>query len=318
MTRLFFYSMFFSLTFLATSCNQEEIVLNTDDSYENHEIEVRCPPYGCGNITPKCEISCKYGGFKIEVYEPTPGVFWYWYMPVNEIYVNHADHINSTYSSSYSYAYFLINNTNPNAPWKDVDGNVIMGPVYVYSLKKQNCNSYFKTNLLYGLTSPCDMNTALLHINQSPNKPSGCGYPNQGSQIICPAPPITTYSGLQHKPMKFKKTTTITNLYGLMCQQNAPGFCISDTISSQVMPEGESNEIYPMVYTHIEYDNVIKLDLWGDPESEIIEIIEEDNGLNEHIIQVFQLSPETKLRVGSYEIEEGESEFGSVVIELEE
>jgi len=317
MKRIELLTFGFLLALLIISCGDDDQLL-TESSTNELQSELRCPPGGCGPAAEKCEIICMTGGFKIVVHEHAPGVHRLSYVPMNIIYADFAFHsanypTNST-SDPYTYLGFLLNNTDPNGPWKDVNGNVIMGGVYMYILKNIQCSTFFTTDLLYGLSNPCDLNEALLHLNQASDKPSDCGF-NTGPDILCPSAPITNIPQLPDtlKQSEVKPTTTITNKYGRLCNLEHEGFCFKKV--DPVSPN--EPQIGPATYRHLIAQNQIKVNFWRDPATSVIEISEEETEISEDVKIAFLLEEEVKFKAGSYEVQEGQFEYGFVVIDLE-
>ncbi|MEM1000002.1 MAG: hypothetical protein AAGN35_23310 [Bacteroidota bacterium] len=291
--------------------NLEEVV--AESTAEIGDPNFLCP--GCNN-TLKCTLDCPTGGFQIKVHETPYGAIKYSFHPRNTIYVDYAYHqANYPFSPTcnpYTFDSFILLNTvnHPSSPWKDVNGNVIMGNVYQYRLKNPQCLAYFTTAWLHGVPSPCSMNSALSRLNIAQSRPaSGCGNPS----IICPPPPPTSVPYLPNKPPEVPPSVNIH--YSYECINTNNGVCLLPHFPME--EEIQSPGIGPVSYEYLQEDNAIKFSLWRDPGVEMLTIAPSATTLDASMIYTYQLPEGTKLVAGEYPIVESEYGFGYSVIPLE-
>lgn len=323
MKQLSLFLFAFVLITLFFSCKNEAVEL-TDQvealSANTTPADPRCPPGGC-TTSLKCNIPCPTGGYNIKVVEGSAGAIKFTFEPRAYIYVDHAFHTaNYPFSSTaYTYDAFILVNTQtgPSVPWKDMSGNVIMGPVYSYKLKNPQCLSHFTTNWLYGPLGgdPCDILTGLLYLNQV-QRPNGCGNPD----IICPPGDLTHLPGIPSVQFLEEDTTFTqinpTTIYGYDCEREYAGLCFPDTSSAGP----DDPQAGPVTYEHLvgEDGSSLAVKFWRDVETDVIEIDESNEELSQFVKDGFMLSEEARLRHGSYPVLEDAYEFGHVIIELEE
>lgn len=302
------------ILFALSACQKELIDSETGLDAPPNGPELLC--YGC-NTSIKCRIPCTYGGFEIKVVEDVNGVIKFTFLPRTTIYVDEAYH-NQNYPHSptcnpYTFDSFILLNTNgsSSSPWKDVNGNVIMGNVYKYKLKNPQCTQTWSTNWLHGISDPCDLNTALLHLNQASSKPNGCGNPN----IICPAPPITSIPYVTHQPIKIKPT--FIYYFGKVCKTNAPGLCGPTPVDSIPQLNIYHPRVGPILFEYLGEENAMQLNFTRDVMTNELEIEPYQTELPEYIINYFGLPEGTKLKSGHYPVIQNGYDFGEVVIALE-
>jgi|GEM_PF-5933272 len=301
----------FALMAAVVSCSQTELNEFQETEAGLQELDPNRSP---GTLL--CTLDCPYGGFQIKVYEIQPGVHRYSYYPRTTIYVDaayhSANHPNSPTSNPYTFDYFLFYNTNnsPSCPYKDINGDVILGNVYVYRLKNPQCQTYFYTNALYGLTNPCDMNSALLHLNQSNRKPaSNCGNPS----IVCPAPPISSIPYVSHKPIKIPPSFNV--FYGYDCTDSTSGICMLPKFPEPAQVHNPG--LGPVWFEYEGESHSMEVSFWRDLETEVLEIFGSNTLLDESLIQYFQFEPGTKFMEGEYEVYENDYGFTSVMLPIE-
>lgn len=324
MNKIYLFFAFLSLTLI--SCDRDDSGLHINDP-NTSDVEVTTKIDTNNTIIDLCSYRCLVSGFTINVQQNiSNNAIIYHYRPIETIVVNHDYHSNlpPVYDSSYPYPYFYESykgdySNSTGAPVYDFEGNVITGQAYLYrhvDLPDMNwCDSFFSTNELHNIQIPCNLNQALISLNSSPNKPSGCN-----ADISC-------YSGAaggvvltpSHSDHVVKPDITLTNKYGKLCFEEEPGFCFYDENGSAEPMEPlnpTDPNMGPTTYSYLDFET-IKVKFWRDVEKSSIEVSKENNELSDTVINWFDLPSSVKIKSGAYPVIEDGTEFGHIIIKLQ-
>jgi len=321
MSLIFFFAVVLSSCEKEPTNELENSIEQSASQKKNNAKDKYC--WTCGGGTFKCEISCGYGGFSIKVHEWPDGSIKYTYHTRNKIYVDQAYH-NSNWATQmnniYKFKHFLLNNTatGPDVPWKDVNGNVIIGNVYEYEMKKNRypCDTTFTTERLSNVPDPCSMNSALVHIN---NALSGAKNTCQDGMfaggIFCPAPPPSSWTPLQSSPFE---EPSVEYVFGKLCLVSQPGYCGPDTTNrdSNIFPVNDPNK-GPVKFFIGQNQNELKLHFFRDLKSTQL-IVDQPSEIiiPQKVKDYYNLSPDATLMYGTYPVVPTLYDHGYVVIPL--